>query len=60
MKYQVLIYNKDNPNPIGEVEANSIVRLKHKARGYASKYNNNRGRVMIQDINTLREWNINY
>lgn len=60
MKYHALIYNKNNPNPIGEVKATSIVKLKHAARGYASKFNDNRGRVKIQDIKTLREWNINY
>lgn len=60
MKYQAFIYNKDNPNPIGEVEANSIERLKHKARGFASKFNDNSGSVKIQDIKTLKEWNIRY
>lgn len=60
MKYHAFIYNKNNPDPIGEVEADSIERLKNKARRCASKFNDNRGRVKIQDINTLREWNINY
>ncbi len=60
MKYHAFIYNKNNPNPIGEVKASSIVKLKHAARAYASKFNNNRGSVKIQDINTLDEWNIRY
>ena len=60
MKYHAFIYNKNNPNPIGEVKASSIERLKNRARRYASMYNDNSGRVKIQDIKTLREWNINY
>lgn len=60
MKYKAFIYNIGNPDPIGEIEANSIERLKHKARGHASQFNNKRGRAMIQDQATLRKWNINY
>lgn len=60
MKYEAFIYNKDNPNPIGEVKENSIEKLKHAARRYASKYNNNTGSIRIQDKNTLKEWHIRY
>lgn len=60
MKYQAFVYNIGNPNPIGEVEENSIEKLKHAARWYASNFNNKRGRAIIQDKNTLRKWYINY
>ena len=39
MKYRAFVYVNDNPNPIGEVQAESIEKLKNAGRRYAVNYN---------------------
>lgn len=59
MKYNALIYNLDNKNAIGQVQASSIEQLKHRARYYANNYNGKSRRVMIEDQHTGRIWFVN-
>jgi len=59
MKYNVLIYNPNNPHAIGKVSENSIVRIKHAARYYATRYNGKGGRIILEDQKTGRIWRIN-
>ena len=59
MKYDVLIYNHNNPHAIGQVRANSIERLKNLARYYAVNYNGKGGRIILEDQKTGRIWIIN-
>ena len=54
MKNKAYIYNLDNPNPIGEVEATSITMLKNVARWYAGNFNGCSKRVKIEDQKTGR------
>jgi hypothetical protein len=59
MKYRAFVYVNDNPNPIGEVQAESIEKLKNAGRWYAVNYNGRGGRVIIEERNTLRRWTVN-
>ncbi len=59
MKYDVLIYNHNGKYPIGQVRANSILKLKYMARYYAVNFNGKGGRIMLEDQNSGRIWRIN-
>ncbi|MDD2299338.1 MAG: hypothetical protein PHQ67_01510 [Fermentimonas sp.] len=59
MKYNVLIYNPNNPHAIGEVSENIKVRIKHAARYYVTRYKGKSGRIILEDQKTGRIWGIN-